>query len=171
VSVARLTTQLTPAENSQEEGMGDEDWQIIVYDMLKSTPTIPLDVLIKTATEVVKESKDEDTISRVVIFLQQTFLRSSSKELLTSWPDFYAFVKEVLPQVNTKPPDLFCLVRSLNAFSPVIAACKEKKIRKEAQVFCLSICLSVCLSVIYCNYLLLSTTLTYLCRSHDSQLS
>jgi hypothetical protein len=82
VSVARLTTQLTPAENSQEEGMGDEDWQIIVYDMLKSTPTIPLDVLIKTATEVVKESKDEDTISRVVIFLQQTFLRSSSKELL-----------------------------------------------------------------------------------------
>jgi hypothetical protein len=72
VSVARLTTQLTPAENSQEEGMGDEDWQIIVYDMLKSTPTIPLDVLIKTATEVVKESKDEDTISRVVIFLQQT---------------------------------------------------------------------------------------------------
>jgi hypothetical protein len=96
VSVARLTTQLTPAENSQEEGMGDEDWQIIVYDMLKSTPTIPLDVLIKTATEVVKESKDEDTISRVVIFLQQT---------------------------------------------------------------------------IYCNYLLLSTTLTYLCRSHDSQLS
>jgi hypothetical protein len=133
VSVARLTTQLTPAENSQEEGMGDEDWQIIVYDMLKSTPTIPLDVLIKTATEVVKESKDEDTISRVVIFLQQTFLRSSSKELLTSWPDFYAFVKEVLPQVNTKPPDLFCLVRSLNAFSPVIAACKEKKIRKEAQ--------------------------------------
>jgi hypothetical protein len=36
---------------------------------------------------------------------------------------------------------------SLNAFSPVIAACKEKKIRKEAQVFCLSICLSVCLSV------------------------
>jgi hypothetical protein len=98
VSVARLTTQLTPAENSQEEGMGDEDWQIIVYDMLKSTPTIPLDVLIKTATEVVKESKDEDTISRVVIFLQQTFLRSSSKELLTSWPDFYAFVKEVLPQ-------------------------------------------------------------------------
>jgi hypothetical protein len=82
VSVARLTTQLTPAENSQEEGMGDEDWQIIVYDMLKSTPTIPLDVLIKTATEVVKESKDEDTISRVVIFLQQTFLRCTANKLL-----------------------------------------------------------------------------------------
>ena len=47
-------------------------------------------------------------INFLVVYL---CLRSSSKELLVSWPDFYVFTREVLPQVSTKPPDLFCLVR------------------------------------------------------------
>ena len=37
--------------------------------------------------------------------------RSSSIELLSSWPEFYVYLKVVLPQVSAKPPDLFILVR------------------------------------------------------------